>query len=285
MTSPAIAVITVVHGRADHLRRQRHLLATRAPRPLVHVVVAMGDKTVRRHAEKQATPLRTHLLELPADPARLPLAAARNAGAAAALEDGAETLVFLDVDCLPGPQLLARYAAAVRRRPDALLAGPVGYLPPRTDSDYPVEDSELDRLAVPSAHRPIPAADDIVDAAGPELFWSLSFAMSRSAWLSSGGFCIEYEGYGAEDTDFAMAAAARGHRLAWVGRAWAWHQDHGPSGPIAAHVEDIVRNAIVFHDRWNVWPMAGWLDHLSAEGVITRDADGRPAISQTSGQS
>ena len=34
-------------------------------------------------------------------PAGLPLAAARNVGAAAALTLGAELMIFLDVDCLP----------------------------------------------------------------------------------------------------------------------------------------------------------------------------------------
>jgi N-acetylglucosaminyl-diphospho-decaprenol L-rhamnosyltransferase len=276
MTIPAIAVVTIVHGRADHLRRQRRTLATRSPLPLVHVVVAMDDPDVREHT--QAAPIRTRVVDFPADPARLPLAAARNAGAAAAIEEGAQTLVFLDVDCLPGPHLLARYHAASLERPDGLLAGPVGYLPPRRGAEYPADDGELARLAVPSPSRPILAPNDLIDATGPELFWSLSFATSRTAWLNTGGFCSEYAGYGAEDTDFAMTAAARGHRLVWVGNAWAWHQDHGPSGPIAEHAGDIVRNANVFHARWASWPMSGWLDRLSAEGVITRDGEGRPAL-------
>ena len=43
----------------------------------------------------------------------LPLAHARNAGARHALRDGAELLVFLDVDCIPGPDL----SRATRRPP------------------------------------------------------------------------------------------------------------------------------------------------------------------------
>ncbi len=64
---------------------------------------------------------------------RLPLAAARNAGARCAARAGAEVLVFLDVDCIPSAELVERYATrrrlAGRRR--AAYAGAVHYLPPQ----------------------------------------------------------------------------------------------------------------------------------------------------------
>ena len=51
-------------------------------------------------------------------PEGLPLARARNAGAQRALDTGAELLVFLDVDCIPGASLVNRNeaAATVHRR-------------------------------------------------------------------------------------------------------------------------------------------------------------------------
>ena len=59
-----------------------------------------------------------------------------------------------------------------------------------------------------------------------ELFWSLSFATGVADWHRFGGFCEQFRGYGAEDTDFAFRAADRGARLAWVGGATAYHPHH-----------------------------------------------------------
>ena len=92
---------------------------------VVRVVVSMGDPSLAA-VTRQHPGVQTITVPV-ADPGRLPLAAARNAGAEAALEAGAELLVFLDVDCLPGDRLLPRYAQAARD--DALLCGPVTYLP------------------------------------------------------------------------------------------------------------------------------------------------------------
>ena len=41
-----------------------------------------------------------------------------------------------------------------------------------------------------------------------ELLWSLSFALTATAWRRIGGFYDRYRGYGAEDTDFALTARA-----------------------------------------------------------------------------
>ena len=71
----------------------------------------------------------TTVVHLDGDPLGLPLARARNAGVAAALSAGAELVVLLDVDCVPAPGLLSAYEHAATRAPEALLAGPVTYLP------------------------------------------------------------------------------------------------------------------------------------------------------------
>ncbi|MFZ8507337.1 hypothetical protein ACO1M3_14115, partial [Staphylococcus aureus] len=60
-------------------------------------------------------------LHVPPGPHGLRVGAGRNAAAAAAIAEGAELLVFLDVDCLPGPEVFARYADAAAAHPDALL--------------------------------------------------------------------------------------------------------------------------------------------------------------------
>ncbi len=104
------------------------------------------------------------------------------------------------------------------------------------------------------------------------LFWSLSFAVCSTDWLEIGGFHTGYRGgYGGEDTDFAMCAARNGFRIAWVGGAHAYHQHHPVSDPPVEHLEDILRNARLFHRRWDRWPMEGWLNAFARQDLICYD--------------
>lgn len=263
------AVITTVHGRHHHLRRQLAGLATGIRRPDLHVVVALADPAVAEVVGSTA-----RVVHCDGDPAALPLAQARNAGAAAALADGAQLLVFLDVDCIPGPDLLARYVATAQLADhhEALLCGPVTYLPPAGPGGY-----DLAALTVnPHPARPAPPDGEVTVSDEYQLFWSLSFAVTAATWHRIGGFCLRYRGYGGEDTDFAQCAAAAGVGMRWVGGAHAFHQHHPVSNPPVQHLEDILRNAHVFHQRWGWWPMVGWLDAFEARGLIRRDPDGTP---------
>ncbi|MBW0118388.1 glycosyltransferase, partial [Pseudonocardia abyssalis] len=117
MRPPTVAVVTITRDRDAHLHRQRVGLA--ADPPDRHVVVGMGVRPAL--ADVPGAPPVT-VVEVPVPDSGLPLAAARNAGAAAA---DADLLVFLDVDCIPAPAMLRRYADAVRRVDGpALLCGP-----------------------------------------------------------------------------------------------------------------------------------------------------------------
>ena len=98
--------------------------------------------------------------------------------------------------------------------------------------------------------------------------------MRRSDFDALGGFCEDYAGYGAEDTDLAFAARAAGMPLTWVGGAHAWHQHHPTQDPPTGHVRDIVRNARVFHRRWGCWPMVGWLTAFAEAGLVDWEPSG-----------
>lgn len=259
-----IAVVTAVSGRHDHLRLQRRALLAGVTRPHDHVIVAMRDPAVRRVLER-ARP-EPQVVDLPATAGPLPLAAARNLGARRALAAGADLLIFLDVDCAPGPQLVARYAGHARSRPPELLCGPVAYLPPPPSGGYPL--AALAQLSQPHPGRPVPPETGVLSNGDHTLFWSLSFAISAGLWRELGGFCEQYRGYGAEDTDFGQIAASRGIPLTWVGGAWAYHQYHPVSDPPRQHLHDIVRNAAIFRRRWGWWPMQGWLQSFEREGLI-----------------
>lgn len=246
------AVVTIVSGRHGHLARQHAAL----PSDVDYIVVAMNDPSLLDWHPADPVPTVIPI----ASEERLPLAAARNLGASRAMERGAELLVFLDVDCIPSPGLLTRYAEAATD--DRLLTGAVGYLP----------EGSLDRA---DAHfhdfRPRPAAGEIV-AGESRLFWSLSFASTLAVWTRMGGFDETYLGYGGEDTDFALRAEASGIDLVWVGGAEALHQYHPTQSPPVQHLRDILANGALFAKRWGYWPMQGWLDAFEERGLVTRDS-------------
>ena len=257
------AVVTVVHGRHDHLARQRASLAAATVAPDHHVVVAVDDP-VLAGADWCTASVAGH-------PLGLPIAAARNRGAQEAVDRGADVLVFLDVDCLAGAGLVASYADVVTARPERIWSGPVTYLPPRPPGGYPDDPADLADWDDPHPARPNPAPGELLESDDPDLFWSLSFACSVDAWRRTGGFCESYVGYGGEDTDFARLIVAAELDLGWVGAARAFHQWHPVSRPPVEHVEDIVRNAELYRGRWGTTPMLGWLEAFEERGLVRRD--------------
>ncbi|MTB89090.1 glycosyltransferase family 2 protein [Aeromicrobium senzhongii] len=267
MTS--VAVITVVHGRHEHLTAQHRSLSASTRCPDDRVVVAMGDPRLHDWAPTGAPAPR--VLPIDVGPQGLPLAAARNLGAQTAIDRGADVLVFLDVDCLAAPTLVADYAEAVTAEPQRLWCGPVTYLPPAPAGGYPLAD--LESWDDPHPARPAPAAGERIRGGDPDLFWSLSFALHRDTWARIGGFCEQYVGYGGEDTDFAQCAVAAGLELGWTGAARAFHQHHPVERPPIRHLDDILRNGAIFRRRWGRWPMQGWLDAFAERGLVERHGD------------
>jgi len=257
-----IAVVTIAGGRHAHLSLQ--LAALRAVGGPWHVVVAMDDPELAALCGDAA-----HVVGIGRGPdGALPLAAARNLGAATAIAAGADLLVFLDVDCVPGPALLARFGMVAYAHPGALLSGPVSYLPPPPRGGYRL--AALPRLAEPHPARPNPRPDRTVRL-DHDLFWSLSFAVTKEVWARVGGFDEGYTGYGAEDTDFAQRARAAGVPHLFVGGAHAYHQWHPTAEPPRQHVADILRNGRRFRERWGRWPMTGWLLEFERLGLVIHD--------------
>ncbi len=264
-----VAVATLARGRARHLARQAEAVARLQPAATAHVVVSMDPSPPR-------VPGAMVLHRPVADGQPLPLAAARNEAIAAAGEH-ADLVLCLDADCLPEPGVLREFALASRATGGrSLLAGPVGRLP-ELPQEAGLPDTRMLMAARSRARqggRPVPAAGAVVPAARHELFWSLAFAVSPETHGRIGGFCEEYVGYGAEDTDYAFAARAAGVPLHWVGGAWCHHQGHPVSNPPVEHLEAIVANARRFHARWERWPMEGWLAAFAQDGLVDWTPDG-----------
>ncbi len=265
------AVITIVSGRHDHLRNQQRGLLSGTELPEHYIVVGMDDAESLRLTA--AGPLsgsacRIHLLDVPVDRG-LPLAKARNAGARAALTAGADILIFLDVDCVPSPSLTSTYTKAVAAEPVSQVhCGVVRYLDAVTDAGR-IHPGAL----VGTAHPARPELTDGESAISTDwwLFWSLSFAVSAGTWSRLGGFCEDYSGYGAEDTDLGYRAHLEKVPLQLLGGADAFHQYHDSEQPPVRHLHDIIANATVFHRRWGFWPMQGWLTAFREAGLAAYD--------------
>ncbi|WP_232630849.1 glycosyltransferase family 2 protein [Methylobacterium sp. Leaf118] len=266
----SISVVTLNKGREAHLARLIEGLA-RGPAPAECIVVEMGPDPAplppapSTPASLPPTPFPTRRIAFPS--AGLPLAAARNAGRAAASGD---LLVYLDVDCIPASGLVTALAAAAQAQ-DGLVCGPIRYLPAGAVRDGWSE-AELMHAGVLHPARPFPESG-VVTTPNPGLFWSLSFAVRAATWDRLGGFDEGFDGYGAEDTDLAFRAAASGVPVLLAGTPPAFHQHHLSCDPPLQHFSDIVRNARRFRARHGLWPMDGWLDAFARLGLIAPERE------------
>ena len=253
------SVVTLNKGRDAHLARLIEGLARgTAPGEATTecVVVEMG--AAPEPLPETCFPLRR--IAFPS--AGLPLAAARNAGRAAASGD---ILVFLDVDCIPSAGLVPALAAAAAAH-DGLVCGPIRYLPAGAVRDG-WREADLLQAGILHPARDFPDGG-VRETKNPGLFWSLAFAVRATTYDRLGGFDEGYDGYGAEDTDLAFRAAEIGVPVLLAGAPPAFHQHHLSCDPPLQHFADIVRNARRFRARHGLWPMDGWLDAFARLGLI-----------------
>ena len=251
-----VSVLTLVRGRGAHLANLVRGLAAQTVTPDELVIAHMGGPAV---AVPEDVPFAVRVVDARSEDESLPLAAARNRAAEAS---SADALVFLDVDCIPGTELVGTYASAVS---DAVLMGEVRYLEPGAASG----DWDEAALAARSATHPVRPAPTSATPAPAELFWSLSFALTRATFDRVGGFDPGFAGYGAEDTDFAFRLRQAGVGFEWVPGAVAYHQHHDTYDPPLQHAAAIVANARRFRERWGEWPMRGWLEAFAQRGIVS----------------
>lgn len=263
----SVSVLTLVRGRATHLANLIEGLnrQTRAPDELV--IACMQDAPP---ADLPATAFPVRTVMVPGEP--MPLAAARNRAAETARGD---ELIFLDVDCIPAPSLVARYAAT----PGGVRLGEVLYLPAGA-VDVSLDYAALDARGQRHPAKPALADDERRPTPNHGELWGLSFALSAADWARAGGMDERYVGYGAEETDFAARLERAGVAMAWVGGARAYHQHHAVHIPPYQHFASIVRNATLFRATWGRWCMEYWLGQFAARGLIAWHDD-RIDVSRT----
>lgn len=253
-----ISALTLVRGRERHLANLMKSLALQTQKPDELVIAWMQDEP---HDNLPEIGLPVRHVFVPGDP--MPLAAARNRAAEVAR---GEVLVFLDVDCIAGPDLVAAYGAAAGER-DGLFLGEVLYLPDGAVGEA-IDYAALDRIG--QAHPSKPTMPDTGVREEPDSgeLWGLSFALRRERYLALGGMDESFHGYGGEETDFAARAGASGLRFYWTAGARAYHQHHSVHVPPLHQFDHILRNAARFRDKHGRWCMDYWLGQFRDQGLI-----------------
>ena len=192
----------------------------------------------------------------------LPLAAARNKSADIATGD---KLIFLDVDCISDRNLVDCFNYYLDRE-DALYQGSIRYLASGWQRDGWTYNS-LQQQSSPHRLQGKAMTGNNKVLHPYELFWSLCFGIRKKTFIELGGFDTRFEGYGGEDTDFAFTARSRNLTLYKIA-ALAYHQFHSSYSPPLNHLAEIVSNAEVFYQKWQILPMDKWLAQFADRGYI-----------------
>ena len=259
-----VSVVTLAKGRPAHLANVLRGLERQTQAPVEFIVAVMQDDLYDLPAS--SVPVRQ--IRVPGE--ALPLAAARNRGVAAATGDA---VVFLDVDCIPAPDLVADYAQGLATL-DGLLMGEVMHLPEAATLGAWTYEG-LAGVAEKHSDRRGPPASGLEICRDYRCFWSLNFAIRRATFLATDGFDERYTGYGGEDTDFGKALDQRGLPIAWMKGGLAYHQYHPHHMPPVHHLDSVVRNAELFEAKWGYRTMGHWLHAFRVMGLID-DTPDRP---------
>lgn len=256
-----VSVLTIARGRAEHLANVIRGLTRQAVPPL-ELVIAVMDNAPYTGLPEAPFPIRQALV--PGNPVRL--SAARNAAAAMAAGDD---LVFLDVDCIPEPDLVGDYAAALRWV-DGLVMGEVRYLPAGAnapgwtyDAFEAVAEKHCDRQGPPTGA-------ELAVCTDYRCFWSLNFAMRAATFDRLGGFDESYVGYGGEDTDFGRVVQTAGVPILWRRGAIVFHQHHTHFMPPVHHLRTVLANAQTFRRKWGEFTMGHWIHCFEMMGLVQR---------------
>jgi GT2 family glycosyltransferase len=262
--TPVISVLTILRGREAHLANVLRGLSRQTAAPDEMVIAVMGDAPVRVEVE---TPFPVRQVLVPGEP--LPLAEARNA---AAREARGDVLVFVDVDCIPAPELVGDYVRGLEGWP-GLLMGEVMYLPAGAAAGGWTYGG-FDAVAERHSDRQGPPPSGVRPCEDYRCFWSLNFAMTAATWAASGGFDEAYVGYGGEDTDFGRTLDAAGIPIGWMKGGRVYHQHHPHHMPPVHHIPSILRNTEVFRAKWGEYTMGHWLHAFALMGLVERTPDG-----------
>lgn len=224
MSTPRIAVVAPTKSRETRLAFLLEGLAAQSLERDAFEVIVVRDGAPSGSTTPPQEDLNLRFLIQPASGP----AAARNRGWRAT---PAPLVAFIDDDCRPAPDWLARLLAA-SDGPDTIIQG-------RTEPD-PDERHLLFGLARSQ------------EISGGGWYQSCNIAYPRELLARLGGFDERFPGPAGEDTDLGLRAAAAGAALAYADDALVWHAVHARPLPRALRETlrwDVVSLVIARHPR------------------------------------
>ncbi|WP_116083897.1 galactosyltransferase-related protein [Tropicimonas sp. IMCC34011] len=258
-----VSVLTIARGRDAALANVVRGLCRQTVLPDELVIARMQDAPY----ELPDAPFPIRQIHVSGE--ELPLSNARNAAARAATRD---SLVFLDADCIPAPDLVREYRSGIEAW-SGILMGEVMYLPSGA-LDGGIDYAAFAAASEKHSDRRGPPEDGIDICNDYRCFWSLNFGLSRAAFELIGGFDERYSGYGGEDTDFGKTAVVAGLPIGWLKGGRVYHQYHAHHMPPIHHLHAVVRNALKFEEKWGYRTMGHWLYAFGLMGLLDEDESG-----------
>lgn len=250
---PAVAVITAGYRQHDAHLDQIGGLARAPVTPDLHVIISMGDRDLTRgrvpvHHDRWETLVRA----MPPGPQRARRVLARDAGARAAVEAGAELLVFLDADALPSLHLVEQYAEALAQPSvggPRVLCGSLVDPGPRPEAGY--QWSRLDRLVAEDLAAVGLAAGEVIPEPQVERFRAASFGITAADLETVGGMLGPELSTSEHDLDFASRLREAGGNLARLVGVTALRRPRDLAQVTLAELDTLARAANRFEARWD----------------------------------
>ncbi len=250
-----ISVVIVFHGRQKHLLNVLKGLENGKVIPEEVILIEINiTKTLLPEFILDIQ----HFLINDYDSSNLPIAKARNVGASLASFD---TLVFLDVDCIPSFGFIKNIKKFKLDNHSLYMCKPLYLL----NSVNNAETFEFTKNAIEHPARPKYVVTFQTKDYG--MFWSLCFFISTILFSEIGGFDENYKGYGAEDTDFSFKCRFLNIPF-YLTTHKVYHQQHSFMRPPLNAITAIVNNSNYFHSKWSVWPMTNHLEKFKKMNFI-----------------
>lgn len=255
-----LSIIVIVKNRQRHL--ENTLKSIEGNFPYFNEVIVV-------HMNQEVQPYLYDLvsynlvqLRLDNDKEVMPLAKARNLGAAAATSD---TLFFLDVDCIIQENTCIEYLKAVKKDAQQIYMSKCLYLEnPIADFNNIGPEGIKQSLAKEHPKRTLNTPLNW------RLFWSLSFVINKDYFNKLGGFDENFINYGGEDTELSYRNHLAGNRLIWVPDAVIYHQPHKSNDVPIHHIKSVINNVNYFQDKHGFTIMENWIDGFLERDLIAK---------------
>ena len=228
---PRTAVLTMVSGEHDHLLSHVDGLAVSTWPPDVHVVTSIRDREVTRGRLPICSDRWTTVVPvLPVPRSRDAFLPALHTAGQAALDAGADVLIFLSVNAIPSRRLIQVFAEATtcgQATTPRLWHSAVDELGPSPSVGYPVA-GDLDALLL-DEHPPVAAR-----AVSPKPRWCNSFAMTARDWRLVLPRVLRSHPYDGRPSDVEDVVSASSGQLRRVTGATAYLQHTRQGLPLTA---------------------------------------------------